>query len=137
MAAFTRSDDITIVANMAPRDKALESQFRSLASNYRDLYSFAIGSPANDKQSVVSCYNNVDDEQFSTTELAAAKSLENFIKLCTKPLIPELTRRNEIEYLNVRSRCLGLIFICANTVAEWEESRSFSHLESRGEREIH
>jgi protein disulfide-isomerase A1 len=50
----------------------------------------------------IGCYNNLDNKQHSSTELDKIEALEEFVKLCSTPLIPELTRRNDVQYLKVR-----------------------------------
>ncbi|KAK0724359.1 hypothetical protein B0H67DRAFT_103111 [Lasiosphaeris hirsuta] len=95
--SFLVDDDVVFVAQSAPGDTTLRDRFTTVAEKYRDRYSFAISSDAS-QQSIVTCYNNPDDLQRSTIELANPASLEAFIKLCATPLIPELTRRNEMTY---------------------------------------
>ena len=59
------------------------------------------------------CVNNVDEEEhaITATDLAAeVGALERFVRRCAAPLIPELTRRNEVEYSRV-SVCLLLLLL--------------------------
>ncbi|KAK3348889.1 hypothetical protein B0T25DRAFT_609157 [Lasiosphaeria hispida] len=95
--SFLVGDEVVFVAQSAPGDTSLGGRFTTVAEKYRDRYSFAVSSDASQLSTVI-CYNNPDDLQRSTTELASPASLEAFIKLCAMPLIPELTRRNEITY---------------------------------------
>ncbi len=99
ITSFLSIDDVVFVSHLAPGDANLAGRFADLAARYRDRYSFAAG--PGQHQSAVACYNNQDDEQRSTSQLETVESLDAFVKLCTTPLIVELTRRNEIEYMNV------------------------------------
>ncbi len=47
------------------------------------------------------CYNNVDGVQRSTAEFPSPNSIEGFVRLCATPLIPEMTRRNELSFYEV------------------------------------
>ncbi|KAJ9149893.1 Thioredoxin-like fold protein [Pleurostoma richardsiae] len=97
---FASSDDVVIVANLAPDDSSLEERFREMAAQYHDRYSFAIG-PRADRESALTCFNNADSEQHAVSQLTAVDALEKFLKQCARPVIPELTRRNEMEYLSM------------------------------------
>ncbi len=54
--------------------------------------------------SSLACYNTVDDEQHTVDDISTVESLEAFVKLCSTPLVVELTRRNELEYMSVSGR---------------------------------
>ncbi len=99
ITSFLAVDDVVFVAHLAPGDANLADRFARLADKYRDRHSFALGPPQ--RQSAVVCYNNQDDEQHSTSQLETVESLEAFVALCARPLIVDLTRRNELEYMNV------------------------------------
>ncbi|KAK3317450.1 hypothetical protein B0T19DRAFT_446413 [Cercophora scortea] len=94
--SFISIDDVVFVGHLAPRDVSLRNQFQAAAQKYRDRFSFALSSDVK-QQSAVSCSNNWDDMQHSTTELSSPTALEEFIKMCSTPLIPELTRRSEVS----------------------------------------
>lgn len=102
ITSFRSIDDVVFVAHLRPHDTNVHDRFEALAGQYRDRSSFAVASDAQD-QSGITCYNNLDEVQMSTAELSAVESLENFVRLCSAPLIPELTRRNELQYLSVRA----------------------------------
>ncbi|KAH6680019.1 hypothetical protein F5X68DRAFT_263695 [Plectosphaerella plurivora] len=100
---FVPSDNVVVIAQVPPagtKDEVmLEERFRELAARYSDRYSFGMSrGPATDT-GVVQCYNNLDGAYSRTNELEQHGSLEAFVKKCATPLIPELTRRNEGEYM--------------------------------------
>ena len=100
ITSFLNIDDIVIVAHLTPDDENLSQRFESVANKYRDRFSFgATEIPA--PPAGIGCYNNVDNIQTSTSELSTAESLLDFVKRCSAPLIPQLTRRNELQYLKV------------------------------------
>lgn len=78
----------------------VQDRFKAMAERYRDRFTFAVLETA-DHQPEWSCYNNVNDVQRSAVDLDSLESLEKFIQTCSRPLIPELTRRNEMEYTTV------------------------------------
>lgn len=102
---FIPSDNVVIVAQVpetdAKNDIRLEDRFRALAAHYRDRYSFGLSRVTGSEPPLVQCYNNIDGASFRTAELAQHGALETFLKKCAAPLIPELTRRNEGDYLKV------------------------------------
>jgi protein disulfide-isomerase A1 len=100
--SMTLLDDVVIMAHPHPDDSVLYRRFKDLAKQYRDRFSFVISSPIQ-ASSALTCYNNLDDEKHGTSEVATVQALEDFVKLCSEPLIPELTRRNEAQYTAVRS----------------------------------
>lgn len=97
---FSSADDVVFVAHLAPGDDGLRERFAALARQYRDRYTFAVGPQAN-RESVIECFNNPDGERHSTKSMEAVESLEGLVRACATPLIGELTRRNELEYLGV------------------------------------
>ena len=94
-------DDVIIVAHPHPDDWALEESFKAVAQEYRDRYTFIAKSSSQQTKSRLECFNNVDDERKETTETGKVNAVENFVKKCGEPLIPELTRRNERMYTGV------------------------------------
>ncbi|KAK3689155.1 hypothetical protein B0T22DRAFT_375806 [Podospora appendiculata] len=94
--SFVSIDDVVFIGHLAPRDISLRNQLQAAAQKYRDRFSFALSSDVQ-QQSAVTCSNNLDDVQHSTTELSSPTSLEEFIRMCSTPLIPELTRRSEMS----------------------------------------
>ncbi len=101
LASFLRGDDVAFVGHIRPEDTSLYDRYKELAKAYRDRFSFGISGPLQG-QSAIRCRNNIDDEQHSTTELGTVEALEDFVKLCSTPLVPEITRRNEAEYSQAR-----------------------------------
>lgn len=100
ITSFASTDDIVFIAQFSDEDYALEDRYLDVAYQYRDRHSFAIG-PVASQSSSLQCINNANQEQFSTTQLANPAAIETFVKQCARPLVPELTRRNEAEYMRV------------------------------------
>lgn len=100
ITSFASTDDIVFIGQFSDEDYALEDRFLDAAYQYRDRHSFAIGSVPSQTSSL-QCINNANQEQFSTAQLSNPAAIENFIKQCARPLVPELTRRNEAEYMRV------------------------------------
>lgn len=97
------SDDIVIIAQVAANnDETLfEERFRETAERYVDRFTFVLSAAGAGEAKSLQCYNNIDSSSFRTTELASHGAIEAFVKRCSAPLIPELTRRNELTYLSV------------------------------------
>lgn len=100
ITSFASTDDIVFIAQFSDEDYVLEDRYLDVAYQYRDRHSFAIG-PVASQSSSLQCINNANQEQFSTTQLINPTAIETFVKQCTRPLVPELTRRNEAEYMRV------------------------------------
>lgn len=101
---FTASDDITFTAEFIPEDTALyEWQYRNLARQYHDRYSFAILPPAK-QQSAIRCRNNINDENFTLRELSLVGALEELVSQCAAPLILEPTRKEIVELGQIAQR---------------------------------
>lgn len=94
-------DVVVIVGHVRADDWDFWDRFKTLAKHYRDRYSFILSAAGGKKKSSMVCYNNVDDQKHETSEVSNVESLESFVKLCSDPLIPELTRKNEAEYTGV------------------------------------
>ncbi|KAK0625074.1 hypothetical protein B0T17DRAFT_260621 [Bombardia bombarda] len=106
--SFIALDDVVFICHLATADDHNEDddarllhRFIALADKYRDRFSFAImssGHVSQTQQSTLTCYNNLDGLQHSITDLASPASLEAFVTTCATPLIPQLTRRNEMSF---------------------------------------
>jgi protein disulfide-isomerase A1 len=101
ITSFLSVDDIVVVAHIAPGDEVLAKAFIALAERFRDRYSFAVGSPPERQRSSIGCFNNREGEQGSSSDFDVVGSLERFVTTCSKPVIVELTRRNELENMQV------------------------------------
>ncbi|KAH6845823.1 hypothetical protein B0I37DRAFT_381208 [Chaetomium sp. MPI-CAGE-AT-0009] len=97
---FESIDDLVFVGRLISHDKTLQRQFETAAKTYHDRYSFAITKAQQVPE--LTCYNNLDGLQASTTVLNTPASFESFIKECAKPLIPQMTRRNELSFYQTR-----------------------------------
>ncbi|KAK2745588.1 protein disulfide isomerase [Colletotrichum kahawae] len=96
---FSKSDDIVLVARLAENDESLRVRFSNLAKHYHDRYSFGVAQ-SSETSSSVSCHNNLDSLQFNANDLSAVDALQSLIHQCSTPLVAQLTRRNEMEYLS-------------------------------------
>lgn len=95
---FSESDDITVLVTTQPKNSKFLARIDALAATYRDRYSFAVVDGA---VTTVTCYNNVDSTQHQGQNLEQISSLEKLVQACAEPLIPQLTRRNEMKYVSV------------------------------------
>ncbi|KAK4214908.1 hypothetical protein QBC37DRAFT_341076 [Rhypophila decipiens] len=107
VADFTASDYIVFVGSFAAGDETrAKDRYQEAAVRYRDRFSFGlkVEGPEKNKEemSKVTCWNNLDDEKHETTRLETRELLEAFVKLCSTPLIPEMTRRNELSFYEKR-----------------------------------
>lgn len=99
VTSFLTIDDIVFVAHLTPEDENLFLRYEDIADKYHDRFSFG-RVPIPKAPSGIACYNNLDNMQHTVSvELETVEALERFVKLCSTPLVPELTRRNEFEYL--------------------------------------
>lgn len=101
LPSLSQTDNIVIIASLRADDWDFYDRFKALTKTYRDRYSFILSLAGGKKHSSLECFNNIDDVKHETFEIEAVDALENFVKLCSEPLIPELTRRNEAEYTSV------------------------------------
>lgn len=97
---FQKADAVVLVAHVAAQDDGLQARLPNVAKHYRDRYSFGMV-PSEDRFSSLSCHNNLEGVQYSVNDLSTVDSLSMLLRECTKPLVPEMTRRNEMELLNV------------------------------------
>ncbi|KAF6834655.1 hypothetical protein CPLU01_04749 [Colletotrichum plurivorum] len=65
-----------------------------------DRYSFGIV-PSEDSFLSASCRNNLEGVEYNVNNLSNVDSLSMLLHQCTKPLVQGMTRRNEMELLNV------------------------------------
>ncbi|KAK1750081.1 thioredoxin-like fold protein [Echria macrotheca] len=112
-------DDVVFIAHL-PAGDVLRDRFRALATKYHDQYSFILSGPLKGL-SIFQCVNNIDEEEHTLTDFSTVNSLEAFVKLCSAPLIPELTRRNEAEYMQKGKSLLHYFF---SSEAEKDKYRS-------------
>lgn len=104
---FQHIDDVVFIGYFPSNSKHLLESFTSLARKYHDRFSFALATGAQQKeqqQPTLRCYNNADGLHRTTAELSGSASIEAFINLCSTPLIPEMTRRNELSFYEVGGR---------------------------------
>ncbi|KAK3988805.1 hypothetical protein QBC44DRAFT_381992 [Cladorrhinum sp. PSN332] len=94
MTAFQSIDDVVFIGHLD--SKFDKESFTTLAKKYSDRFSFALSS-ATSSSPRVTCFNNLDTLSHSTGDLST-QSLNAFVKLCSTPLIAEMTRSNELDY---------------------------------------
>ncbi|KAK1760233.1 hypothetical protein QBC47DRAFT_448781 [Echria macrotheca] len=99
ISTFLSSDEVTFLAHL-PSTSLIREHFEAQAKKYRDRYTFGITSDTRDGGRI-ECYNR-EDEMHHVLEvkeigLVPSEGIETFVKKCATPLIPELTRRNEME----------------------------------------
>ncbi|KAM7187727.1 hypothetical protein V8F20_010864 [Naviculisporaceae sp. PSN 640] len=104
---FSKRDDVVFVGRIPGQENGKPSQaeglFQAAAVKYRDRFSFALEvDGAKGREPSVSCWNNLDGLKHETTQLQTRELLEKFIELCSTPLIPEMTRRNELGFYETR-----------------------------------
>lgn len=104
---FKTIDDAVFIAYLG-KDPALESSFSALASRNQARFSFGIVPDATiteDKHIPFGCIVRYKsgEEPMSTCENSRLDILQEFVEKSTVPLIGEMTRRNELKYLQVRS----------------------------------
>ncbi|KAK4159696.1 protein disulfide-isomerase [Cladorrhinum sp. PSN259] len=120
---FTLVDDIVFMLHPHPDDWQLEDRFVALANKYRLQYSFVMAPPFSKTESAVVCYNNLDDLRHRAEDVESVHGLEDFISLCSEPLIPELTRRNEAQYTSTGK---SILHYFASSDKEKEEYRTLA-----------
>ena len=102
-SAFLASDDVTILA-LLPDDLPLKRLYEGVARRYGDRYTFGLqqttGTP------VLKCQNNPDGLSYELSDLSRVRSMETFVKKCGAPLVREMSRRNELSVMQVRSLSL-------------------------------
>lgn len=113
IASFSSSDDIVFIAHLGQeKDEndvgSLSQRMKVLANEYHDRFSFGVtqGPPGESTPSNVgsiSCYNNLDGSRHDTAEIYSVDALKKTLDACTTLLVPQLTRRNEMKYISVRT----------------------------------
>lgn len=107
LPTFSTIDDIVVIAQMRPEDKAFLGHFQEVAGDLRDRYTFAISNlPQGSSTSRVLCRNNLDDVEHLSGDLDRVGALEELIEKCATPLILPLTRRNEMVFNKASSSSL-------------------------------
>ncbi|KAK1833959.1 hypothetical protein QBC39DRAFT_399775 [Podospora conica] len=103
MTSLFASDDVVFVAHGLKTlgSGGEEAGFEAVVGRYKDRYTFAVAldGVVEGEGARVECYN-VPDRMQHTLSLAARGmgAMEAFIEQCATPLVPELTRRNELVY---------------------------------------
>jgi protein disulfide-isomerase A1 len=121
ITSFKSVDEHVFVRYLNPTDIDLRSIFETLATRNHQKFAFGIAtdvSLANAENipvpSIV-CYKPSEGEQELSYGEWGLESLDSFIEASTTPLIGELTRRNEMKYLQAGK---SLLYIFAVTPSE-------------------
>jgi len=126
-AEFMSSDDVVFMGHFVADDTSGYERYQSLAKYYHDRYSFGIiPSPAKE-QSSIQCKNNLDAEEHILTELWRVEAFENFVRMCSERMIPEITRTNEMNYYApVSLDCTKMLFSNSDVVLTLSTGRQAS-----------
>lgn len=118
---FKSIDEYVVVAYLNPEDNESKSTFERLAAGSHHKFSFGmttdvrLANAENVPIPSIVCYKTSDGEQEIFSGEWRLRTMESFIEASTAPLIGELTRRNEMKYLQVGK---SLIYIFAVTPSE-------------------
>ncbi|KAI1266120.1 thioredoxin-like domain-containing protein [Xylariaceae sp. FL1019] len=116
MAGFQSVDERVIVGQFNPKDEHIITAFKTVAPQYRDRATF--GSIEIDGASTVECYNNVDEQKFTSTDFTAVDELSKLVETCLPPLIGEFNRMNEMSYLQAGK---SLVYYFSTTQEERDD----------------
>lgn len=114
LTSFRAIDDVVFVFKMNPQERVPEaheqsldvlfwSAFEAQAKRCRDRYSFGLMFRKGQK-ATATCYNNAHGAEMTLDDFDTG-SINTLVKRCSAPLIPELTRGNEMEYGSVGVPC--------------------------------
>ncbi|KAL2125696.1 hypothetical protein VTJ04DRAFT_2061 [Mycothermus thermophilus] len=109
---LTTADDVVFLGRFPPSSDSapalttwVRRELSSLARRYRDRYTFgAVVAPTSAsgtrQEASMECRNNVEGTSavLSAGEVTHPGVLEEFVRRCAAPVIPEYTRRNELEF---------------------------------------
>ena len=104
--AFKSVDDAVFIAYTGSGNGEIKASFTTLASRNRDRFTFGIISSsalakANDiPLGCIVCYK-AEGEKETLCGQSRLDILQEFVEKSTAPLIGEMTRRNELKYLQV------------------------------------
>lgn len=114
ITSFLGLDDVVFVTHILPDMLgSVMSRYRHLAGRYGDRFTFGVGPPTKQSEPGLHCYNNIDDEQHSTTDLSSIDAMDKFVEMCSAPTIVDLGRRNEMQLINVsqKSRMYAILHL--------------------------
>ena len=106
-----------MMMHLSKSDERLFQRIEAFAMQHHDRYT--LGATFTDGRPKAVCYNNIDGTRHVAEHLESLNALPNLLSQCIEPLIPLLTRRNEVKYLSVRSGYPGnrLLSLHQNRVA--------------------
>lgn len=134
LTSFRRIDEIVFVAQMAHEHAVFKHRFETIAKRYGDRFSFAV--MTSQHETTVVCYN-IKGVEMVLPDLTTVDALQNFVKQCSAPLIPELTRRNEMEYSSVSYLVAQSVPAVETNLIVLQKGKSFVHyfVSSAGQRD--
>lgn len=121
ITSFKSVDEYVFIAYLGLNDSESKTTFESLAARNHHRFTFGLSTdvrPTNAENVPVPsiiCYKASENERTVFSGEWRLKSLETFVETSTVPLIGELTRRNEIKYLQAGK---SLIYAFAITSSE-------------------
>jgi protein disulfide-isomerase A1 len=120
-ASFKIIDEYVFIAYLAPDDTASKSLFESLAARNHHRFSFGLASDVRLAKaenvpvpSIVAYHQSEGGKEILSGDWQL-KTLADFVERTTAPLIGELTRRNELKYLQAGK---SLLYIFASASSE-------------------
>ncbi|GJN85040.1 hypothetical protein PLIIFM63780_008604 [Purpureocillium lilacinum] len=116
--AFASSDSVVFIAHLGRDDGSTASRLSSLADAYRDRYSFGVAQGSLSDQSTLQCHNNEDGMQHRRVDFDHPGALEALLATCAEPLIPEMSRRNELKYTQHAGR--SIVYYLSDDASERE-----------------
>ncbi|KAI0147803.1 ER-resident thioredoxin [Xylariaceae sp. FL1272] len=116
LADFQSIDERVIIGHLNPKDEHIITAFQTVASQYRDRATF--GSLETDTASIVECYNNVDEQKFTSTDFTAVDEISKLVDNCLASLIGEFNRVSEMSYLQAGK---SLVYYFATTQEERDD----------------
>ena len=121
MASFKNIDEHVFVAHLTSDDTTSQSLFKSLAARNYHRFSFGLASNVRLAKaenvpipSIVAYHHSEGGKEFFSGDWQL-KTLAEFVERAATPLIGELTRRNELKYLQAGK---SLLYLFASTSSE-------------------
>ena len=121
LSSFRSIDKHVFIAYLDPRDADSQSLFEELAVRHHHRFTFGLvtdsrlANAENIPTPSIIAYHKSEGDQETFTGEWRLRNLEAFIERTTTPLIGELTRRNELKYLQAQK---SLLYIFAETPKE-------------------
>ncbi|KAJ6441811.1 protein disulfide-isomerase [Purpureocillium lavendulum] len=115
---FASSDSVVFVAHLGRDGDSVASRVSCLAGVYRDRYTFGAVQGRPSDPSTLQCHNNEDGTLHRCAKLDSPGAFEALLATCAEPLIPQMSRRNELKYIQAGTR--SLVYYMSDDVGERE-----------------